>query len=242
MYYMGSSEWKSHFKAVFFFFFIQQKITDLLLILELSSALETWSSNATILVSGSPSMFAFIYRKFPKYSDPKNICCYHSKIWTMRLYHRVMSPNDADGMANSVDPDQTAPLGAVWSGPALFAQAYLSENLWSLWYLLFFLSGKAYDVTYIRLRFHSPRPESFAIYKRTTVDGPWIPYQFYSASCKSTYKLEYKQYVTREKQDEALCSDEYSDISPLTGGEVPFSTLEGRPDARNFEQSPVLQV
>ena len=39
-----------------------------------------------------------------------------------------MSPNDADGMANSVDPDQTAPLVAVWSGSALFAQAYLSEN------------------------------------------------------------------------------------------------------------------
>ena len=50
-----------------------------------------------------------------------------------------MSPNDADGMANSVDPDQTAhnpdqtaPLWAVWSGSALFAQAYLSENLGSL--------------------------------------------------------------------------------------------------------------
>ena len=37
-------------------------------------------------------------------------------------------------MANSVDPDQTAPLGAVWSGSALFAQAYLSENLGSLQY------------------------------------------------------------------------------------------------------------
>ena len=46
-----------------------------------------------------------------------------------------MSPNDADGMANSVDPDQTAPLGAVWSGSALFVQAYLSENLGSLRYL-----------------------------------------------------------------------------------------------------------
>ena len=46
-----------------------------------------------------------------------------------------MSPNDADRMANSVDPDQTAPLGAVWSGSALFAQAYLSENLGSLRYL-----------------------------------------------------------------------------------------------------------
>ena len=45
-----------------------------------------------------------------------------------------MSPNDAYGMANSVDPGQTAPLGAVWSGSALFAQAYLSENLGSLRY------------------------------------------------------------------------------------------------------------
>ena len=32
-----------------------------------------------------------------------------------------MSSNDADGIANSVDPDQT--------GSALFAQMYLSENL-----------------------------------------------------------------------------------------------------------------
>ena len=60
----------------------------------------------------------------------------------MWLYHRVMSPNDADGMANSVDPDQTAPLGAVWSGSALFAQAYLSENLGTLRYSKI---GHAYD-------------------------------------------------------------------------------------------------
>ena len=44
-----------------------------------------------------------------------------------------MHSNDAEGIANSVDPDQTAPLGAnwrgaVWSGSALFAQTYLSEN------------------------------------------------------------------------------------------------------------------
>ena len=73
------------------------------------------------------------YRKFPKYSDTQKICSNHSKIWTMWLYHRVMCPKNADRMANSVDPDQTAPLGAVWSGSALFAQTYLSENLGSLW-------------------------------------------------------------------------------------------------------------
>ena len=74
-----------------------------------------------------------IYRRFPKYSDTQKICCNHSKIWTMWLYHRVMSPNDADRIANSADPDQTAPpVGAVWSGSTLFAQAFLSENLGSL--------------------------------------------------------------------------------------------------------------
>ena len=37
-------------------------------------------------------------------------------------------------MANSVDPDQTAPLGAVQSGSKLFAQTCLSENLGPLRY------------------------------------------------------------------------------------------------------------
>ena len=32
-------------------------------------------------------------------------------------------------MANSVDPDQTAPSGAVWSGSKLFAYAILSDTL-----------------------------------------------------------------------------------------------------------------
>ena len=45
-----------------------------------------------------------------------------------------MHPKDAAGIANTVDPDQTAPLGAVWSGSALFAQADMSENLGSLRY------------------------------------------------------------------------------------------------------------
>ena len=45
-----------------------------------------------------------------------------------------MHPKDAARIANSVDPDQTAPLGAVWSGSALFAQTCLSENLGSLRY------------------------------------------------------------------------------------------------------------
>ena len=56
-----------------------------------------------------------------------------------------MQIKDAEGMANSVDPDQTAPgavfansvdpdqTAPVWSGSALFAQICLSENLGILW-------------------------------------------------------------------------------------------------------------
>uniref|UniRef100_A0A7N8X738 Laminin, gamma 3 n=1 Tax=Mastacembelus armatus TaxID=205130 RepID=A0A7N8X738_9TELE len=102
--------------------------------------------------------------------------------------------------------------------------------------------GKAFEITYIRLKFYTSRPESFAIFKRTEEDGLWLPYQYYSASCRKTYGKDAKGYI-RPGDDErtALCTDEFSDISPLTGGNVAFSTLEGRPSAYNFDQSMVLQ-
>jgi hypothetical protein len=39
----------------------------------------------------------------------------------------------------------------------------------------------------------------------------------------------------------ALCSDEFSDIAPLSGASVAFSTLEGRPSAYDFEGSEELK-
>lgn len=102
--------------------------------------------------------------------------------------------------------------------------------------------GKAFEITYVRLKFYTSRPESFAIYKRSEEGGPWQPYQFYSGSCRKMYRRENREFL-RPQGDErtALCNDEFSDISPLTGGNVAFSTLEGRPSAYNFDQSPVLQ-
>ena len=38
-----------------------------------------------------------------------------------------MCPKDVNGIANIVDPDPTAPLGAVRSGSALFGQTNLSQ-------------------------------------------------------------------------------------------------------------------
>ena len=41
----------------------------------------------------------------PKFSD----CCNHPKIQTKRSFHREICTKGADGKANNVDPDQTAP-------------------------------------------------------------------------------------------------------------------------------------
>ena len=40
-----------------------------------------------------------------------------------------MHPKDADAMANSADPDQTASSEAVWSWSALFAETHLSQRI-----------------------------------------------------------------------------------------------------------------
>nr|XP_039271795.1 laminin subunit gamma-1-like [Styela clava] len=101
--------------------------------------------------------------------------------------------------------------------------------------------GKAFDITYVRLKFHSSRPESFTIYKKTCSECDWVPYQFYSGTCYSTYGLDNKDVITVDDEKKALCTEDYSDISPLTGGNVAFSTLEGRPSAYNFDNSIVLQ-
>ena len=47
-----------------------------------------------------------------KFGHPKK-CCNYPKTGTVSFYYRVMGPKDADGMANSGDPYQTAPLGDV---------------------------------------------------------------------------------------------------------------------------------
>ena len=53
------------------------------------------------------------YLKVPKFSDTRKLCCNLSKIQTKGANLRVFSQEDANGIANREDPDQTAPLGAV---------------------------------------------------------------------------------------------------------------------------------
>ena len=49
-----------------------------------------------------------------------------------------MRPKDAEGIANSVDLDQTAPLGAVWSGSAVCPDL----SVWKLRVIMIIVSWK----------------------------------------------------------------------------------------------------
>ena len=51
----------------------------------------------------------FEYHKVPKFSDARKLCCNLPKIQTKKPNLRLFCQKDVNGIANSVDPDQTAP-------------------------------------------------------------------------------------------------------------------------------------
>ena len=53
------------------------------------------------------------YHKVPNFLDARKLRCNLPKIQTKYPNFKVFSQEDADGIANSEDLDQTAPLGAV---------------------------------------------------------------------------------------------------------------------------------
>ena len=58
-------------------------------------------------------IFCFNSHKIPKFSDARKLCCNLPKIQTKSPHLTEFSQEHANGIANSEDPDQTAPLGAV---------------------------------------------------------------------------------------------------------------------------------
>ena len=75
---------------------------------------DTMQSNKVKQTITLPAVFlATAYRKVPKFSDARNLCCNLLKFKQRGQILRVFCQNGANGIANSEDPDQTAPLGAV---------------------------------------------------------------------------------------------------------------------------------
>lgn len=108
--------------------------------------------------------------------------------------------------------------------------------------------GKKYELTYVSLQFcpRTPKPDSIAIYKSLDYGKSWQPFQFYSSQCRRVYGRPNRATITKTNEQEARCTDAHR----YTGGDglslghisrIAFSTLEGRPSASDFDNSPVLQ-
>nr|AVK72273.1 netrin [Xenoturbella bocki] len=101
--------------------------------------------------------------------------------------------------------------------------------------------GKKFELTYVSLQFCSPRPDSMSVFKSMDFGRTWMPFQYYSAQCRRMYNRPNRGVVTKQNEQEALCTDAHSSMDPYSGARVAFSTLEGRPSAFDFDNSPVLQ-
>jgi len=106
--------------------------------------------------------------------------------------------------------------------------------------------GKKYELTYVSLVFcpRSAKPDSLAIYKSSDFGKTWQPFQFYSSQCRRFYGRPNRATITKNNEQEALCTDSHlfnKDTTTLQGSRIAFSTLEGRPSAADFDISPLLQ-
>ncbi|XP_068141097.1 netrin-A isoform X1 [Drosophila tropicalis] len=100
--------------------------------------------------------------------------------------------------------------------------------------------GKKYELTYVSLQFcpKAPRPDSLAIYKSSDYGHSWQPFQYYSSQCRRVYGKNSRMTITKHNEQEPRCSDPHR--QGVTS-RIAFSTLDGRPSARDLDSSPVLQ-
>ena len=71
----------------------------------------------------------FINHRNPKTKETENSCCNCPKNETECFYNMALCPKDAEGISNSVGPDQTSSFIAVSSWFPLFVRTYMSQYL-----------------------------------------------------------------------------------------------------------------
>ena len=55
----------------------------------------------------------------------------------------------------------------------------------------------------------------------------WEVYQYFSSTCYKTFNKRTDEEIYPWDEAKAICTDKYSEISPLQGGVVAFSPLKG---------------
>ncbi|XP_066240429.1 laminin subunit alpha-5 isoform X1 [Saccopteryx leptura] len=103
--------------------------------------------------------------------------------------------------------------------------------------------GQVFHVAYVLIKFaNSPRPDLWVLERSTDFGHTYQPWQYFASSrrdCLERFGVQTLERITRD--DDVICTTEYSRIVPLENGEVVVSLVNGRPGAMNFSYSPLLR-
>uniref|UniRef100_A0A8C5MWE3 Laminin subunit alpha 3 n=1 Tax=Leptobrachium leishanense TaxID=445787 RepID=A0A8C5MWE3_9ANUR len=141
-------------------------------------------------------------------------------------------PNKAHPISNAIDGTER-----WWQSPPLSLGLHYNEVNVTV------DLGQLFHVAYVLIKFaNSPRPDLWVLEHSVDFGSTYMPWQYFAHSkldCINHFGKEAKQPITRD--DDVICTTEYSRIVPLENGEVVVSLVNGRPGAKHFMDSPILR-
>uniref|UniRef100_A0A8C4VWY6 Laminin subunit alpha 3 n=1 Tax=Gopherus evgoodei TaxID=1825980 RepID=A0A8C4VWY6_9SAUR len=145
---------------------------------------------------------------------------------------------------NAADPNKAHPITSAidgterwWQSPPLSLGLQYNEVNVTL------DLGQLFHVAYILIKFaNSPRPDLWVLERSVDFGRTYAPWQYFAhskADCLEHFGKKVSAHIRRD--DDVICTTEYSRIVPLENGEIVVSLVNGRPGAKNFTHSPILR-
>ncbi|RVE61913.1 hypothetical protein OJAV_G00175350 [Oryzias javanicus] len=147
-------------------------------------------------------------------------------------------------LCNSADPNKAHPVTNAIDGTERWWQSPpLSRGLGYNEVNVTLDLGQLFHVAYVLIKFaNSPRPDLWVLERSVDNGRTFTPWQYFAHSKRECIERFAKPPNARVlKDDDQVCTTEYSRIIPLENGEIVVSLINGRPGSKNFTHSPVLQ-
>ncbi|KAF7654917.1 hypothetical protein LDENG_00063180 [Lucifuga dentata] len=145
---------------------------------------------------------------------------------------------------SSIDPNKAHPVTNAIDGTERWWQSPpLSRGMGNNEVNVTLDLGQLFHVAYVLIKFaNSPRPDLWVLERSVDHGRTYSPWQYFAHSKGECIERFGKQPNVRIlKDDDQLCTTEYSRIIPLENGEIVVSLVNGRPGSKNFTYSPVLR-
>uniref|UniRef100_A0A8C5SXR0 Laminin subunit alpha 3 n=1 Tax=Laticauda laticaudata TaxID=8630 RepID=A0A8C5SXR0_LATLA len=145
---------------------------------------------------------------------------------------------------NAADPNKAHPIDYAidgtehwWQSPSLSLGLKYDEINVTL------DLGQLFHVAYVLIKFaNSPRPDLWVLERSIDFGRTYTPWQYFAyskADCWEHFRKEANSPL--RKDNDVICTTEYSRIVPLENGEIVISLVNGRPGANTFSHSSILR-